>query len=125
MASKYKVIGKPKHWGKPAEPGHKPDYLVSDEALKLAEDIQTIELVMELLGRLDTRTINDGRNESGTTIRSLHFVLMACRNNARDKLRCDYLAGRPPIQRPKSQTLADVWEILKASLDEIRANPAP
>jgi hypothetical protein len=93
-------------------------YCAPDEVITLIEDIQLLEIVIDLLGRLDKGTINDGGNESGTTIRRLNFILYAVRNQARDRLAREFLAGQPPIKpRTKPQTLADIWALFKESLD--------
>jgi hypothetical protein len=93
-------------------------YCAPEEVLRLVEDIQLIEIILDLLGRLDKGTINDGGNESGTTIRRLSFILYAVRNQARDRLAREFLAGQPPIKpRTKPQTLADIWALFKESLE--------
>jgi hypothetical protein len=112
MTIKYKIVGK-------ARPKHKYEP-VSVEAFRLAEDIQTLEWIMYLLDRLDPDTINDDRNESGLTIRRVHFILAAVHRRAWDKLRCLYLGGHPPLPRREPQTMADVWELLKVHLDHTR-----
>ena len=94
-------------------------YNCPEEVPRLIEDIQTLDLVIELLGRLDHRTISDGENESGLTIRRVSFILYAVRNKARDRLAREFLAGQPPIKpRTKPQTLADIWQLFKESLEK-------
>ena len=111
----YKVVGHTE----PRIPRHLLGvYRAPEEVLRLNEDIQTLELIIELVNRLDTRTINEG-NESGVTVRRLNFILAGMRNQARDRLKRDYLAGQPPIKpRQKPQTMLDVWHILKYSMEE-------
>ena len=117
MATKYKVIGRTDSRTKQSL-GY---YCAPDEVLRLVEDIMLIDVIMDLLGRLDPDTIRDDRNEAGVTVRRLNFILMAIRNRAKDKLR-DYLAGQPPIKpRVKPQTMADIWQIFKDSLDRKEA----
>ena len=87
------------------------------EAMFLIEDIQTLELINTLLGRIDKRTWSDDDNESGLTLRRLSFIVWACRNKARDKLTSFWLAGEYVKPRKKPQTLADIWEIIRKSLD--------
>lgn len=114
MTTKYKIIGR-----KDSRPKQLLGYYCApDEVLRLVEDIQILELVLDLLGKLDRDTINDDKNEAGVTVRRLNFLLEAIRNRARDKLR-NYLAGQPPIKpRVKPQTMADIWQLMKESLDK-------
>jgi hypothetical protein len=93
-------------------------YCAPDEVLRLNEDILLLDVILELLNKLDPNTIHDDQNEAGVTVRRLNFILYAIRNKARTKLVCDYLAGQPPPKpREKPQTMADIWQIFKASLD--------
>jgi hypothetical protein len=114
MTAKYKVIGR-----KDSRPKHLLGYYCApDEVLRLVEDIMLIDVILDLLGRLDPGTIRDDKNEAGVTVRRLNFILMAIRNRARDKLAREYLAGQPPIKpRVKPQTMADIWQLFKESLD--------
>jgi hypothetical protein len=110
----FKIIGR-----RDSRPKHMLGvYCAPEEVLHLVEDLLLIEIILDLLGRLDKRTINDGRNESGTTVRRLSFILYAVRNQARDRLNREFLAGQPPIKpREKPQTLADIWALFKESLE--------
>lgn len=115
MATRYKVLKKER---RSAE--HKQHrchfchrefgvYLMPDEAFRLAEDLQTIELIMYLFERLDADTISSDRNEAATTGRRVLSILWAIRNQVRDRLMFYYLGGVPFKQRKKQQTLNDVW----------------
>ncbi len=92
------------------------------EAMKLIEDIQTLELINELLCKLDKRTLSDDDNESAMTLRRMSFIVLACRNKARDTLRHFWLAGEYVKPRVKPQTLADIWEIFREKLNERRTS---
>jgi hypothetical protein len=91
-------------------------YEIPDEALRLAEDIQTIELVIDLINKLDSRTFNSN-DEAGTAIRRLNFILSAIRYQAWDRLRRDFTGSKVKPRR-KPQTLADVWQILFEGKDK-------
>lgn len=114
MVTRFKIIG---------QTNKRPDkllghYCVPDEVVTLIEDIQLLELVIDLLGRLDRNTINETAEESGTTVRRINFLLYAIRNQARDRLNKDYLAGQPPIKpRTRPQTMADIWQLFKEDLE--------
>lgn len=100
-----------------AQYAHLGVYRLPDDAYTLIEDISRLDDILAMLGKLDGRTYGDG-NESGQTLRRVHFILNAVRNQAKDRLAREFLAGHPPLpKRPKQQTLADIWEILKESLD--------
>ncbi len=113
MTARYKVLGR-----KDSRPAKLLGYYCApDEVLRLVEDIMLIDVILDLLGRLDPDTIRDDRNEAGVTVRRLNFILEAIRNRAKDKLR-DYLAGQPPPKpRVKPQTMADIWQLFRESLD--------
>src|SRR5882724_8807650 len=56
-------------------------YSMPDEAFMLYSDIDRLDLIIDLVSELDTRTINDG-NDSGVTVRRLHFILSSMRTQA-------------------------------------------
>jgi len=98
-----------------------PNAFVPIDALRLAEDIQTLELVIDLLGKVDPSIFHDEKNEAMNTLRRVSHIVMAVRNKARDQLRYTYLVGSKPLKpRHKLQTLADVWEILRDDLNNRR-----
>lgn len=95
----------------------RPKVIDDIEAITLVEDIQTLELINELLGKLDKRTLSDDENEAGLSLRRMSFIVMACRNKARDRLRHFWLAGEVIPYRDKPQTMSDIWAMMKESLN--------
>jgi hypothetical protein len=108
---KYKVVGQ----GVPRRE-QLGVYRLPDEAFTLIEDIARLSDVIAILGKIDARTY-EGMNESGQTLRRVHFILEAVRNQARDRLAREFLAGTPLPKREKQQTLADIWAMMKQTLN--------
>ena len=90
-------------------------YSMPDEAFMLYNDIERLDLIVDLVSELDTRTINDG-NDSGVTVRRLHFILSAMRTQAKQLLVRQFLCGSPLPKREKTQTMRDVWKLMLDSL---------
>lgn len=80
-------------------------YRVPVEALRLAEDIQTLDLILKLLDGIDSKTIDDDY----ATARKLKIVLTGAKRLAEETLRFDYMAGKP-ISRGVKGTMRDVWK---------------
>jgi len=96
-----------------------------DEAFVLYTDIERLDLIIDLVSELDTRTINDG-NDSGVTVRRLHFILSSMRTQAHQLLVRQFLCGKPLPKRKKTQTMADVWKLMLDSLrDQEQPNESP
>jgi len=101
------------------------DYSMPDEAFVLYTDIERLDLIIDLVSELDTRTINDG-NDSGVTVRRLHFILSSMRTQAQQLLVRQFLCGKPLPKRKKTQTMADVWKLMLDSLrDQEQPNESP
>ena len=80
-------------------------YRIPVEALRLSEDIQTLELILKLVNGLDARTISDDFR----TVNNLKTILTGAKRIAEYNLRNDYLAGKRPKREPK-ETMRDVWQ---------------
>jgi hypothetical protein len=93
-------------------------YSMPDEAFMLYVDIERLDLIIDLVSQLDTRSINDG-NDSGITVRRLHFILSSMRSQVRQRLARDFLAGKPMPRREKTQTMTDVWMMISDALQDL------
>jgi hypothetical protein len=80
-------------------------YRIPSEALRLSEDIQTLELILGLLGGLDVATISD----DFATVRHLKILIHAAIRGAQHKLRSEYLAGKPLKVAQREKTVAQAW----------------
>lgn len=80
-------------------------YRIPVEALRLAEDIQTLSVILELLNGLDPKTIADDWD----TVHKLKTILTGAKRIAEQTLRKDYMAGTP-IKRDRRETMKDVWK---------------
>jgi hypothetical protein len=124
MATKFRILER-KH--RNLEPRRAE---ISVEAMRLVEDIQTLEDMLHLLGRIQEESIarDDPRNykaakeEAYQALRRVAFILGEFQRIASDKLRYEYLSGERIKPRQKRQTLADIWELLKAELDARKKN---
>lgn len=118
MGTRWKVVGK-------AEKRPKPKHLlgvydVPDEALRLAEDIQTLELILILLDRLNERSFiatdakdyNGEKLEAAKALRRIAYLIGTMKRICEKNLCYDFLAGERIKPRERRQTIADVYQLL-------------
>jgi hypothetical protein len=106
MTTKYKIIGKKT---KPIPKKKLGYYYAPEESVRLVEDIAILQCALELLWKLSDRTIYDDGNESGQTMRRVHWILQACLNKARDELRYNYFSDPPIKPRQQPPTMTQLW----------------
>ena len=101
------------------------EYVIPDEAISLIEDIQTLDRMLDMLGTISERSITTAKfdqekanSEARQMIRRIGFLLSSLHSVAQDKLRHQYLAGKPIKAKQSQQTLRDVWEILQERLND-------
>jgi hypothetical protein len=95
------------------------EYLIPNEAISLIEDMQTLDTILDLLGKIRGRSITPPTSnvekanlEARQMLRRVGFLLSGMHSIATDNLRRHYLAGRRIKPRVGRQTLADVWQAL-------------
>lgn len=94
-------------------------YVIPEDALWLAEDIATLEIMASLLDRLKPTSFipysdanyADRKNEAYKTIRRLAFIIQYMKRTAEEILVREYLAGCK-IKRPYRQSIAEVYQLL-------------
>ena len=93
--------------------------VIPNEAIELIEDIQTLELILDLLEKLrgtsltvPTRDHQQAALEARQMLRRVGYLISGMQRIAEDNLRFHHLAGQR-VQRARGrQTLADVWQTL-------------
>ena len=100
-------------------------YHIPVEALRLTEDIATLETILTLFEKLSARSFAElkttytkpgftkAMSENHKLMRKAGFILASMKRIAEQNLAHDFLTGEPPPRkRRRRQTLADVWRIL-------------
>ena len=72
----------------------------------MSDDIQTLDLILSLLGEIDDRTFDDGYE----TLRSVKAILTGAKRIAEHKMRRDYLSGQQGKQKERKYEIVNVWE---------------
>ena len=85
--------------------------------MSLVEDIQTLELILDLLGKLRDRSLTVPKRqdwastaiEAQQMLRRVGFLLSGMQRVAQENLRYEYLGGKRMAPKYRRQTLADIW----------------
>jgi len=95
-------------------------YLIPDEALQLQSDIVRLDMLIDLVEKLDPLSLGETKDQGFSVKRRMSQVVATWRWYAWDKLRSTYLAGRPIRRRQRQQTSEDISEIFLQRLNELR-----
>jgi hypothetical protein len=82
--------------------------IIPEEAIALIEDIQTLERIRHELERLHvpSEDVRKMRWRIGYLVAAMHSI-------AQEELRYCYLAGKKLKPKGRTQTLADVWQMIR------------
>ncbi len=93
------------------------DTHIPEDAIRLIEDIQTLNQILNLLGNISDRSIAIPRPdyamsviEARQMLRRVGFLVSGMHSVAQDNMRYEYLAGKRMAPKHRRQTLADVWQ---------------
>jgi len=89
---------------------------IPGEVIDLIEDVQTLDLILNLLGKLRDRSFIVPREnyamsaiEAQQMLRRVGYLLSGMQRVAQDNLRYEYLGGKRLAPKHRRQTLADIW----------------
>lgn len=95
-------------------------YEIPDDAIRLVEDITTLEIMQSMLDRLQATSFvaqgamdySDRKDEAYKTLRRLAFLINLMKRIAEGNLTNEFLAGVRIKPRPNKQTISDVLQLL-------------
>ena len=86
------------------------EYDIPEEAIALIEDIQSFELILDLLSQVREKSISANHQAAYLMLRRAKGLIGGLHTIAQDRLRKGFLAGKRLRTKAKSRPLQQLWQ---------------